>query len=932
VTGYLLTPLFVASAGVALVLLALYGGRQDRSRVPFLLLVLSLELWSLLTFQMRLSRDPATAVLWDRAVAVAAVSLFVTYLHFCRTHTAGRPGPIVAAAYAYLAVCAPVLLFTDLGIVRMVPAHYGWAPVVGPAGMPIVAGGYLLVGTGITISIRAYFGTRDSERRNRLLAVAVAGFCPLIGAAIDGFTDLPPVSVWANLVFSVLCTVAVLRYRLLDIQVVARRGAFHLLLSTLLALPYIVAFFLLHVLIPGRVPWWVYAAAVLLFAALLRPLYGSAQEIVDRLFYGRRYDFLFALRNFNREIGSSIGHEQAAGRLTELVRGVLQARSASILQRDPETSTFAPVAARTGPALRLDGPVARWLQKQRRLLSSRTLTADPVLQNLPDTERQALERLDADLASPVFSPQGELAAIIVVGPKASGRPYTVDDRRVLETVGAQAALALENSRLYADAERSRRTLEAWLQNVPDSVLIVDQDSAVRFANAAAQQRLGLAPGSRSMLSRHDADGPARFTQTVGGREYEIASAPFADPTGGRGIICVLRDVSERRDEEARRAAWERRARITSHLASIGEMAAGIAHEINNPLTAVIGYSGLLKGMNLRGEEREMASQILLNAERVAGITQRMLTFARQKTPERRWVCLNDILRSTIELRSYALRSNGVRVEMTLDESLPDTAVDPQQIQQVLLNLIINAESAMAGVRRASILTLRTWKAGDRLCLSVGDSGPGIPEPILERIFDPFFTTKQVGEGSGLGLSICHGIVTDHGGRIVVRNVAGSGAEFLVEIPLVAAEESATAAAAAVEPPAPQGRAARILVVDDEVSVRQLVERILQPEGHTVDTLGDGRAAYSRILDGRYDLMLLDVRMPLMSGLEVHDRVSRADPAIARRIVLITGDVMAEETRAFVQRTGVRCITKPFNVQTVRALVQEMTASAGGQAS
>ncbi len=284
--------------------------------------------------------------------------------------------------------------------------------------------------------------------------------------------------------------------------------------------------------------------------------------------------------------------------------------------------------------------------------------------------------------------------------------------------------------------------------------------------------------------------------------------------------------------------------------------------------------------------------------------------------------LNAIVRSTLELRSYSFRTSNVQIALDLDEELPDTVADAQQMQQVLLNLIINAESAMKSANGGGVLTIASRRDEAWLRISVSDDGPGVPLELRERIFDPFFTTKEVGEGSGLGLSICHGIVSEHGGRISVRAAHGGGAEFIVEIPLVAPAADCEPPAAAA--PAPRaGKVGRILAVDDEPAVRDLLVRILGAEGHEVDTLADGRTAVERILEQRYDLMLIDVRMPGISGVEVRERVRQKDASLASRIVFMTGDIMAPDTLGFVNGSGAPCLTKPFDVATVQRVVREM---------
>ena len=431
-------------------------------------------------------------------------------------------------------------------------------------------------------------------------------------------------------------------------------------------------------------------------------------------------------------------------------------------------------------------------------------------------------------------------------------------------------------------------------------------------------------GQRSFLRvapPEEGGAPQRFIETIRGREYEIASAPLVEPGGELSTVFVMRDITERRQEQERRDQLEARARLASHLASIGEMASGIAHEINNPLTAVIGYSQILGALSLPEEALDAARQIQQGSARVAGIVQRLLTFARQRKPQRTEVDMNEVVRSTLALRDYALRTGNIRVTTQLDSALPRTVADGQQMQQVILNLIVNAEAAMSGARGRGELAISTERRGENILISVKDDGPGIPREIQDRIFDPFFTTREVGQGTGLGLSICHGIVSEHGGRIWVQSEPGQGAAFHVNIPITTAGASPVHAAAAR--PETAGLRTRVLVVDDEPSIRALLTVLLQKQGHEVDAVADGETAIKSVASRRYGVILLDVRMPDMSGLEVFVRIKEIAESIASRVIFITGDVMADETRSLLAKTGAPAIAKPFQSQELVAAIERI---------
>ena len=223
--------------------------------------------------------------------------------------------------------------------------------------------------------------------------------------------------------------------------------------------------------------------------------------------------------------------------------------------------------------------------------------------------------------------------------------------------------------------------------------------------------------------------------------------------------------------------------MADRLASIGELAAGTAHELNNPLTSVIGFSQLLMEKDIPDDIREDVKLIYNEAQRAADVTKNLLTFARKRAPVKQLIQINNIIEDVLKLRAYEHKVNGIEVKRRLAHDLPEIMVDYFQMQQVFLNIIINAEYFMTEAHNRGTLTITTKKHNSSVRISIADDGPGIPQENLSRIFDPFFTTKEAGKGTGLGLSICHGIVAEHGGQIYARSQPGKGATFVVELPI-----------------------------------------------------------------------------------------------------------------------------------------------------
>jgi CheY-like chemotaxis protein len=398
--------------------------------------------------------------------------------------------------------------------------------------------------------------------------------------------------------------------------------------------------------------------------------------------------------------------------------------------------------------------------------------------------------------------------------------------------------------------------------------------------------------------------------------------------GEKQFQLVYKDITEHEKAEEEKRQLEQRAQIASRLASVGEMSAGIAHEINNPLTGVIGYAQLLVDReDIPQEIRRDLAAINEGAQRVAGIVSRMLAFSRQTKPERRLVDINELIESTIAMRDYHLRVNNIKVVTRLAPNLPETVADPGQLQQVILNLIVNAETEMKLAHDKGRLTITTEKSGKTIKICFKDNGPGIKPEFMNRIFDPFFTTREVGQGTGLGLSLSYGIVAEHKGKIYAESKPGKGATFVVELPIVTKVEPLKPPEPFVEEPE-KAIKAKILVVDDEQVVRDLVKRVLAGEGYEVDTVDNADDALKEIEGKRYNLILLDVKMPGISGVELYGSIQKIARSLARRVVFITGDVMAADTEKFLSGTKAPHIAKPFNAEQLRREVKR--ALTGGR--
>ncbi len=368
------------------------------------------------------------------------------------------------------------------------------------------------------------------------------------------------------------------------------------------------------------------------------------------------------------------------------------------------------------------------------------------------------------------------------------------------------------------------------------------------------------------------------------------------------------------------------------LAALGELIAGVAHELNNPLAAIILHTELVARQHQDTPLGERLQRIQQDAHRAANIVRHLLDFARQRTPARQEIQLNELVDDTLELVAYNLRTRNIEVLTRLQPDLPLIMADPHQLQQVLVNLINNAQQAMQNQEEPAMLTITTRLVGQEpnasVEIGVGDNGTGMPQALQARIFDPFFTTKEVGEGTGLGLAVVHGIVTEHGGDVTVQSELGEGSLFLVRLPL----GMPTAVSSAPPPPAadhspPSGNEngqsyPRILLLDDEANLRHIVSSILELNGYEVTAVGNGREGLEQLREQAYDLVLCDINMPDVSGRDFYNALHGKFSLYKSRIVFITGDSLHYDTRHFLETTGIACLHKPFNIAELLTLVAD----------
>ena len=390
---------------------------------------------------------------------------------------------------------------------------------------------------------------------------------------------------------------------------------------------------------------------------------------------------------------------------------------------------------------------------------------------------------------------------------------------------------------------------------------------------------------------------------------------------------LVRDVSERKklDDETRDLYHQ--LLQAEKMAALGQTISGVAHELNNPLATILSWAERLSQRSgLDDPVRRGLETIFSESERAARIVRNLLTFARKRQTTRAMVDVNQVMRETLALRAYEQRVSNITVLDALAAGLPQVFADSYQLQQVLLNLIINAEQAMLSANGRGTLVVRTWHDADRECvvLEVNDDGPGIPNDLQPKIFDPFFTTKEVGQGTGLGLTVAYAIIQEHGGRIRLESQPNAGASFYVEVPVSGAHLLAVPLAAkrlseSAEPIAD----ASVLVVEDEAALASAVTDALRDAGYVVEHAFDGEEALARIKGQAFDAVICDLKMPRLGGKAFYRMLSAAAPALAKRVIFVTGDVAGTEAETFLEQSGCRWLAKPFRLGELLRVLREV---------
>jgi len=398
----------------------------------------------------------------------------------------------------------------------------------------------------------------------------------------------------------------------------------------------------------------------------------------------------------------------------------------------------------------------------------------------------------------------------------------------------------------------------------------------------------------------------------------------------RDVDAVIENLDPRRPapkllflavDSSREVLLQRKLLEADRLSQLGSLVSGVAHELNNPLAAIAAFAEVLRADTAKAQLREAAEVIQTEALRAGRVVQTLLDFARQRPHVRQPVDVKDVVARVVALHRSALKKARVQAIDLIPSDVPAVTGDAQELQQVLLNALVNAEQAIAATGRPGKVAFSSRRTDDRLVILVEDTGPGVAPEILDRVFEPFFTTKG-DQGTGLGLSISYGLVKGMGGRMYIVNVEGGGASLAIELPVDTAPTEPRAAAA----PSQATRPLSVLVVEDEDSVRRGITRMVERLGHRVTAVGAFSAALARLQDAsaRYDALIVDVHLEeAHSGFDVFETLRLEGRGRERRLVFTTGDSISPKTRDLLQVSERPVLKKPFSLDELRDILSRL---------
>lgn len=774
--------------------------------------------------------------------------------------------------------------------------------------------------------------------------ILVVGLAQIFGdwgvsPALGAYFSLP----WVALTFY-----AITRYRLFDIKVVISGALSVIILS---ALFFVLAWSLFELLRPvtGTFAGILIVSPIMGFLFLGTPITKGLNLWIERLIVKNKYDYQIMLKRAMKEIISILDLNDLLSYIIATIQKGFQADQVRLFLQNEEEYGVSKTA-------RLDEEIPIGVLSVLKN-SGRALLRQEIEIMQPDAELGTAEaffdRTGYNLLVPLLF-KGDLKAVLAIGKKIGGEPYIESDIELLDDLARYAAAALENSRLYKEAVRTRQSLllsearfRTLAETTPSAIFMLKNGEFI-YANPAAEELSGYTADELSRTRLEEIIHPAfreivhsltpgRLTEKEGIAQYEfklirkngderwvLMTSGVIDHYGGGAVISTMFDITER-------VALEGRLRNVQKMEAIGKLAAGVAHDFNNILTTIVGHGALLQ-MKIHGSDplRNHIDQIMAASERAADLTQTLLSFGRKKEVNLTAQDMNDILRGMKSLLPGMLAGN-IRLQVRLSQEALPVAADRGQMDRVIMNLVSNAKDAMpaggALVISTRVITVDDdfikvhgyVKKGQYAAMTVSDSGMGMDENTKAKIFEPFFTTKKEGKGTGFGLAIVYDIIKLHNGYITVESEPGKGTSFLVLLPL--SGHAVRHPQPVYEQPSLEGGETLLVADDDEMSRGQICS-VLISCGYSVIEAVDGEEALAkfRLHEKEVSLILLDVMMPKMNGMDTFEAIKKVRPD-AKAIFMsgYTEDILLEKG---LLSAGSKCVLKPIGPRVLLQSVRD----------
>ncbi|HEY6109756.1 MAG TPA: ATP-binding protein [Gemmatimonadales bacterium] len=633
-------------------------------------------------------------------------------------------------------------------------------------------------------------------------------------------------------------------------------------------------------------------------------------------------DLLARLTVLSRELAGAYRPATVIERLAAAITELLTPDRLTIVAVDVDSNRLQIAYHRGGDRPHVEDPLLQLPLRRGPMVFTRHVLEEAARHGVTVTQDIA-----ACMGAPIQA-VGRSIGVVTVASRRAGA-FGPPELALLTAVVAQAAIALENARLLQLLSSGKRQWELTVDAINQAICIVDEQGIVRRANRVFADLVHLPvtelpgrpwlslvpPAWGAVVSRALVEPGAHEIRTPE-RVYTV-SAIRMEGADDEAAVLSFEDHTEKRRLQDQLIQSEK-------MSAIGQLIAGIAHDLNNPLASVVGFADFLaESGDVPPALAEPLRVIRQEAERAATIVKNLLSFARRQEGERLPQSVQPLLESVLALLKNQMMALKVETTLTIEPGIPDIEMNPNQITQVFVNLLNNAAQAIASTGKAGHITVMAKRWLDGVAVSVADNGPGIPEELLPRVFEPFFTTKTEGEGTGLGLSICQGIVKEHGGRITLESSLGAGATFTVEL----LGGGRPARPSQPVPQAAGGGALRVLVVDDEPHILHYMRATLESWGHTVEVASDGTEAVERALVTPFDVIICDLRMPRLGGREMYHNLERAHPDIARKVIFATGDTVRGDTLQFLETLGRPFLHKPFTLAELRTVLGSVAAEA-----